>query len=244
MMDQGAAGGATTGVQRLFQCNQDKVRVRGGRHLPADDAPGKHVDDEGDVGKALPGRDVGEVRDPQLIGAISPELPVDAIKRAWRLGVHDGGALRLASAHALQALQSHQPFDSTARHADTFPIELKPDLVRTIDLQVGVPNTLNLRRQLCITLSTTRSQGWLPLTCGMKPIRGWGDLQDTADRLDPKLLAVLVDEGLQDLMRRSSSAWAKNALASFKISLALRSSRFSRSRSLMRWASAVETPSR
>lgn len=62
----------------------------------------------------------------------------------------------------------------------------------------------------------------------------WGNLQDAADRLDPKLLAVLVDEILQDLMQRSSSAWAKNALDNFRISLALRSSRFSRSRSLMR----------
>ena len=243
-MNQAILLGRLAVVQGLFECVEHEVCVHGTALAPTHDAAAEHVNDEGDIDPALPGRDVGEVRDPQLIGAISPELPVDAIKRAWRLGVHDGGALRLASAHALQALQSHQPFDSTARHADTFPIELKPDLVRTIDLQVGVPNTLNLRRQLCITLSTTRSQGWLPLTCGMKPIRGWGDLQDTADRLDPKLLAVLVDEGLQDLMRRSSSAWAKNALASFKISLALRSSRFSRSRSLMRWASAVETPSR
>jgi hypothetical protein len=31
---------------------------------------------------------------------------------------------------------------------------------------------------------------------------------------------VPVDEALQDLSRRSSSAWAKNALASFRISLA------------------------
>ena len=44
-----------------------------------------------------------------------------------------------------------------------------------------------------------------------------------------QLLAVLVDERLQDLIRRSSSAWAKNALANFRISLALRNSRTSRS---------------
>ena len=45
-------------------------------------------------------------------------------------------------------------------------------------------------------------------------------------------------------MRRSSSAWAKNALASFRMSLALRSSRTSRSRSLMRCACSVVRPSR
>ena len=82
------------------------------------------------------------------------------------------------------------------------------------------------------------------LARGMVPVGRWGDLQDAADRLDPKLLPVLTDESLQDSMRRSSSAWAKNALASFRISLALRSSRTSRSRSLMRWASSLETLSR
>jgi hypothetical protein len=40
-----------------------------------------------------------------------------------------------------------------------------------------------------------------------------GDLQDLADRLDPKGITVLVDERHQDFSRRSSSAWAKNALA-------------------------------
>ena len=61
-----------------------------------------------------------------------------------------------------------------------------------------------------------------------------GDLQYLADRLDPEGVAVLINKGSQDLMRRSSSAWAKNALASFKISLARRSSLTSRSSSLTR----------
>ncbi len=41
-----------------------------------------------------------------------------------------------------------------------------------------------------------------------------------------------INEGSQDLNRWLSSAWAKNALASFNISLALRSSRTSRSSAL------------
>ena len=53
-----------------------------------------------------------------------------------------------------------------------------------------------------------------------------------------------VDVGDGYFSRRSSSAWAKNALASFSISLARRSSLFSRSSSLIRWASLVVTPSR
>jgi len=66
------------------------------------------------------------------------------------------------------------------------------------------------------------------------PVTGWGDLQLPADRLDPEGITMRVDEGSQDLNRRSSSAWAKITLASFRISLALRSSRTSRSSSLTR----------
>lgn len=57
-------------------------------------------------------------------------------------------------AHALQTLLAHQPLDGAARHGDTFPIELQLDLVCAIDLKVGLPHTLNLRHQLCLTLST------------------------------------------------------------------------------------------
>ena len=61
-----------------------------------------------------------------------------------------------------------------------------------------------------------------------------GSLQNLAHRLDLESVAVLVDELPQSLNRRSSSAWAKNALATFRISLARRSSLTSRSSSLTR----------
>src|SRR6476646_203343 len=53
-----------------------------------------------------------------------------------------------------------------------------------------------------------------------------------------------INERSQDLNRRSSSAWAKNALASFNISLALRNSFTSRSSAFTRSRSALVTPSR
>jgi len=71
-----------------------------------------------------------------------------------------------------------------------------------------------------------------------------GNLQDFADRLDSVGAAMLVNEVPQDLSRRSSSAWAKNALASFRISLARRNSLTSRSSALMRSRSSLVMPSR
>lgn len=76
------------------------------------------------------------------------------------------------------------------------------------------------------------AQGGIPLPGDITAIGGRGNLQDPADRLDPKTVSVRVDEGSHDLKRRSSSAWAKNALANRRISLAFLSSRTSRSSSL------------
>src|SRR6476469_4621015 len=78
----------------------------------------------------------------------------------------------------------------------------------------------------------------------MTSIARRGNLQHLADRLDPVGIPMLVDKLPQDLKRRSSSAWAKKALASRKISLALRSSRTSRSKAFTRSRSAPVTPLR
>ena len=76
----------------------------------------------------------------------------------------------------------------------------------------------------------------------MRMIGRWGDRQHPADRLDPIRPAVIVDEGDHGLNRRSSSAWAKYAEALRRISLAWRSSRFSRSSALSLSAISVVRP--
>ena len=120
---------------------------------------------------------------------------------------------------------------STVQRATAVPsrCQLPPDLVGAVDLHVGLPDALDLRHQDLVALSAGAALCRLaPQRC-MAPISRRGDLQYLADRLDPVGIAMLVDEVLQDLSRRSSSAWAKNALASFRISLARRSSLTSRS---------------
>ena len=74
MMDQGIVALRLPGVERLFQGIEHEVRVHGTADPPAHDAPGKHINDEGDIEPALPGRDVGEVRHPELVGTIRLEL--------------------------------------------------------------------------------------------------------------------------------------------------------------------------
>ena len=54
-------------VQRLFQRIEHKVGPHRAANPPADNAPGEDVNDESDVDKALPGRDVREIADLQLV---------------------------------------------------------------------------------------------------------------------------------------------------------------------------------
>src|SRR5690625_3282 len=90
MMDQRSV--IASCVQGLFQRIQDEVSARRTRHLPADDAPGVDIDDEGHVGNALPGGYVREVRYPQLVGPIGAKLPIHQILRTRRCRVACGQA--------------------------------------------------------------------------------------------------------------------------------------------------------
>ena len=101
-----------------------------------------------------------------------------------------------------------------------------------------------MRHQQVITLGTFAAEFGTSLPCCMTSVARRGNLQNLADRLDPVLAPVRIDKAFQFFKRRSSSAWAKNALAVFRISLARRSSLFSRSSCLSRSRSDVVRPSR
>src|SRR5690606_1423875 len=94
----------------------------------------------------------------------------------------------------------------------------------------------------CVPLCPRRQLGGVEALCDMIVIGGWGDRQNLADRLDPVMPSLIVDEGDHGLNRRSSSAWAKYADALRRISLAWRNSRPSRSRSLIRRYSGLVGP--
>ena len=87
-----------TVIQSLLQRVQNKVRSHGTADPPAHNPAGIHVDHKGHVLPALPGRDVREVRYPQLVGAISLELAIDPVQRTWRRCIRYRGTNDLASA--------------------------------------------------------------------------------------------------------------------------------------------------
>src|SRR5690606_1480537 len=244
MVGQAAVAFRTPGIQRLFQCIEHEVGAHGIADAPTDNSAREDIDDKGDVQPSLPGRDVGEVRHPQLVRSIRTELPIDLVERTGRTAITDRRTNDLAAPDALQALLAHQALNGASRYRDAFPTKLFPHLVRPVDLQVRSPNPQNLGRQRLVALRSCRTPLRLALASRMTPVAGRGDLQGAADRLDRERTPVRIDKCPQDFSRRSSSAWAKKALASLRISLARRSSLFSRSSSLTRLASAVVTPER
>ena len=97
VMDQGIVLSGLARMQGLLQRIEHEVGVHRTTDPPADDAPGKHIDHEGHIQPALPGRDVGEVRDPELVGPIGLELALDPILRTGCFRGQDRRARGLAT---------------------------------------------------------------------------------------------------------------------------------------------------
>jgi hypothetical protein len=181
---------------------------------------------------------------PKHVGRGRPELPVHLVQRAWRLLVSDRRPVRLASDNALNAHLLHQPSHRAPGDVEAFAAHLVPDLACAVDAPVVFEDTPDLGSQRLIparALGKPRGVGAL----GQKIIVGGrGDRQDVADRLDPVRITMRVDERHHHFGRRSSSAIAKYADALRRISLAWRSSRFSRSNAFILSAISLGTPGR
>ena len=110
----------TPRVDRHLQRVDHDVGVHRRRHRPADDLAREQIHRDREVEPALVGRDVGHVRDPDLVGCVGPEVAIHAIGRDREAvvgvrGLHSEASLRLRT----QAGNAHQARDPmpTAGHA-------------------------------------------------------------------------------------------------------------------------------
>src|SRR4026207_1028297 len=87
---------------RLLQSIENQFSAHRARYAPADDPTSEHVDPERHVHESGPGRDVGEVRDPKLVGTRRPELTIDVIQRSLGAIVRDRGPTLAPTHRALQ----------------------------------------------------------------------------------------------------------------------------------------------
>src|SRR2546428_96677 len=83
-------------------------------------------------------------------------------------------------------------------------------------LWVLLPPATELLGQPCVPTGAGGPAVGIALPRLQLVVPRWGDRQDGADRLDPECRPVRVDDPDHHLARRSSSAFAKNADASFR----------------------------
>src|SRR4051812_3655979 len=132
-----------------------------------------------------------------------------------------------APAHPLDTGDAHQPADLIPADPQPSATGGVPHLPHPVHTLVVPINGDNLIHQIGFLEFGRSDRAGPPAVVGLR-----GDLhavlgQHGADRLDPETVPIGVDVAELYLSRRSSSAWAKNALAVFKISFARRNSAFS-----------------
>jgi hypothetical protein len=156
--------------------------------LPADQVAAEGVDDQGHIDKAGPGRHIGQISDPQLIGSLRGGVPLHQV--GWPRGarIRRGGPLGLATADAFQAQLAHRPLHRAAGHRDPLAVQLAPDLAGAVDAEVLGMDAADLRLELAVAHGSGRGGS----ACGLV-VGGQGDRQHPTDRLDPKSVLVTVE---------------------------------------------------
>ena len=206
VVDQGVARVHHARVQGLFERVERQVGAKRVRHPPAHDAPRVGVDDERDVDEPRPGRDVGQVREPQRVGARSLEHPVDPVRRA-PLRRHAGRCLHCTPPHhTAKAKLSHPPCNRAPGHRDALAAKLTPHLADPVHPEVLFPHPADLLAKLRVAACTGRQPAAVPFPGFALVVRRRGNRPLPAERLDPVFTAVGVNERRHVLGRRSSSA--------------------------------------
>ena len=81
MVDQLEIGAVPAARQGHAQRVEHEIGAHVLSELPSDDAAAEGVDDEAEEHQPFPAAQVGEVRDPQLIGALGAEVALHEIGR-------------------------------------------------------------------------------------------------------------------------------------------------------------------
>jgi hypothetical protein len=141
---------------------------------------------------------------PEAVRSRCPKVSVHLVTRTCRGFVRDGRAHLFSAPNSLKALILHQPFDCAARHIKALALHLPPDFLSPVALVVVIENALDLRPQNGITLDTWRGCLGMVTLCDVVVICRWGNRQNSANRLDPIDISVVVDERNHRLNGRSS----------------------------------------
>jgi hypothetical protein len=179
------------------------------------------------------------------IGGGTTEVAVISLAGVvYAQSVRVGGDNLSAPHNALYFQGFHQAFYGASSDIVAFSSQSMPNFADTITLSTCLIDTLDVLAINHITFCTIRGQFRIAHNRCPGVIRCWCNRQNPANRPDTKNITMICNETHHLRNGRSSSAAAKYADAFFRISLAWRSSRFSRSRALRRALSSLLKPSR
>ena len=88
----------------------------------------------------------------------------------------------------------HQPFDGATGDHEALPHHLPPYLPHAVDRKVLREHASDLGRDDQILTRPCRQTRWILSLRDVLVVGGWGDRQDTVDRLDPIGIAMIVNE--------------------------------------------------
>jgi len=101
-------------------------------HGPVDHAAAEGIQHDGEEQEPGPGRDVGDVRDPEPIGCVGGEVALDQVRCRPGARIPCRRPRSLASADAPQARTAHQSGDPLAAHSAAPSDELGMDAGSTV----------------------------------------------------------------------------------------------------------------
>ena len=161
----------------------------------------------GQLQESRPGRDVGDVGDPQLIWAVRAEVPLDEIWRRTSILGAPGplhGATPPARSHDPGLL--HEPAHTLLTDPLSTFLEVRVDAGSTINPSVLAPDRLNPLRELLISSRTSRRHAIQP---GV--VAAGGEIQHTAHRPHRKIGLIRLHEveprsGIELLSRANQAA--------------------------------------
>lgn len=158
-----------------------------------DNLSGKHIDDKRHVHKSLPRGHILEIGDPELVRTGCREVPLDSIRRP------QAASSGIVVLNFRPRTSPCRPFArinrSTVHRAVAIPSRCNCfQTCEPIDLAVFPPDSLDFHLKPCVVFRPSRPPlRILQACCSLAKCR-WGNRQRAADRLDPVLVPIVLDE--------------------------------------------------
>jgi hypothetical protein len=155
---------------------------------PPDDLAREKIEDHGEIEPTLPGSDIGDVRDPCLVGSGHRELTLQSI-RNQRLRFSYGDVANAVAMQCLQSILSHQTSNPMLAARLSTLAKIVQDSRRTIDAVAGGKRCANESQQPSIFLCSITDRLLEP---GVIP--GWRHAEKSTHRANAELSLMRFNE--------------------------------------------------